>query len=519
MIFLTGFMGSGKTSVGRRLAERLGRPFIDIDDEVCAGTGKTVRDIFSCAGEAAFRVLERRALREAALRGAGAVVATGGGLPVDPSNRAVMKACGYVVHLSAGFETLAGRVPADASRPLWDDGAQALLAERTPAYEDADVTVRTDGLSILETTEAVARHVEALRTPVPVLTPSSPYPVFIGRGIFGDVRRLVLRHTRPEGLFLVVDEQVMAHHGPLVRSALPACRHAVATVPPGESSKSFDVLKGILDKMFAARVNRGWVCLAVGGGVTGDLAAFAASIFMRGIPVVQVPTTLLAQVDSSIGGKTGIDVGQGKNLVGTFHQPLLVLSDAAFLDTLDPVQVKDAMSEVVKYGIIMDPGLFEYLETAGTLDLETVVGMCARDKALVVGRDEREGGLRRILNFGHTLGHAIEQAHGYGLSHGRAVCAGTYFAAWLSREMGLTDARDTERIFRVARKWSYPREELPYPHQDRINGALAMDKKASGPGIDFVLTTGIGGVTVKNLTSSQILGAYGRFVRESAEGL
>ena len=519
MIFLTGFMGSGKTTVGRALADRLGRAFIDLDEHICAGTRTSVRDIFSCAGERAFRFMERQALYDICSTAPGAVVATGGGLPADPLNRAVMKACGHIVHLTATFETLPRRVPKDPARPLWDENARALLLERAAAYGDADVTVQTDGLTVQEVLEAVAGHVEGLREPVPVLVPSSPYPVYTGRGAFRDIRRHLSRHIRPEGIFALVDEAVMAHHGPIIRSSLPGTKQAVMTVPSGEASKSFSVLTGVLDEMFSAQVNRQWVCLAVGGGVTGDLAAFASSIFMRGIPVVQVPTTLLSQVDSSIGGKTGIDVRQGKNLVGTFHQPLMVLSDVAFLDTLEPRLIRDAMAEVVKYGVIMDAPLFEYLEAADVLDYEKVVSCCARDKARVVSRDEREGGLRRILNFGHTLGHAVELAGGFEPSHGAAVCAGMYFAVWLSRELGVIEDRAMTRISRLLRKWAYPLEELDFPHPDRIDGALASDKKFEGEGIHFVLTPGVGDVTVKKITSSQILGAYGRFVRESAEGL
>jgi len=249
------------------------------------------------------------------------------------------------------------------------------------------------------------------------------------------------------------------------------------------------------------------------------LAAFASSVYMRGIPVVQVPTTLLALVDSSIGGKTGIDVKHGKNLVGTFHQPLFVLSDITFLGTLDEALMKDAMAEVVKYGIIMDKDLFAYLETTEDPDYEKVVHLCARDKALIVGRDEREGGLRRILNYGHTLGHAIELVRNYEMSHGRAVSAGMYFATWLSRELGLIEVKMMEQIFRLIKKWSYPLQDISYPLPDDIGTAIIADKKSAQDGIHFVLTPAIGDATVKKLSGSQILGAYGRFVRECEEGL
>ncbi|HOS97885.1 MAG TPA: shikimate kinase, partial [Deltaproteobacteria bacterium] len=178
MIFLTGFMGSGKSTVGRKLAQRLDVPFIDLDEVISTRAGSSIRDIFACAGESAFRALERQALLDVALSEHDAVVATGGGLPVDPANRAVMKACGSVVHLKASFETLAARIPEDRGRPLWDGNARDLLESRTPAYEDADFTVHTDGLGVHEAAEVLADQARSLPAPVPVLVPASPYPVY-----------------------------------------------------------------------------------------------------------------------------------------------------------------------------------------------------------------------------------------------------------------------------------------------------------------------------------------------------
>jgi len=519
MIFLTGFMGSGKSSVGRRLADTLGRPFIDLDEYVSTKSCSSINEIFACAGEHAFRMMERQALLDVALEGSDAVVATGGGLPVNPLNRQVMKACGTIVFLKTSFENLAERVPEDSGRPLWNEKARSLLLERTPAYEDADYILDTSGKTIPEVTEEIGRLALRASEQTAVLVPEHPYPVYMGRGIFPDIRRYIRRHIHPEGILAVVDEQVYLHHGDLVRNALSGMRSHIITIASGESSKSFPSVMKVLDDMFAIQANRQWMCLAIGGGVTGDMAAFAASIFMRGIPVAQVPTTLLAQVDSSIGGKTAIDVKQGKNLVGTFHQPLFVLSDTGFLDTLDARLMQDAMAEVIKYGIIMDKELFENLESADQPDYASIVRMCTRDKAHVVSRDEREGGLRRILNFGHTVGHAIELSQDYQCSHGRAVAAGMYFTVWLSHELGLIDVKDMERISRLIRKYTYSIQDIEYPQPGKIEGALSLDKKNTQEGIHFVLTQAIGGVTVKKLTGSQILGAYGRFIRECEECL
>jgi len=519
MIFLTGFMGSGKTTVGRRLAELLGRPFIDLDEHVSTKACSTVNEIFAYAGEAVFRILEREALIDVAGKGHDTIVATGGGLPVNPVNRAIMKACGHIIYLSATFEILAERVLEDSCRPLWNEQARSLLLERKPAYEDADIIINTDGRTAQEVAQEIFSLTSTYIEPVAVLSPANPYPIYIGRGIFKDLRKYISRHIHPEGVLVLADEQVLMYYVKLIRSSMTGLKHHIITIPSGESSKSFSSLMKVLDDMFSAQANRQWLCLAIGGGVTGDLAAFASSIFMRGIPVVQIPTTLLAQVDSSIGGKTAIDIKHGKNLVGTFHQPLFVLSDIEFISTLDPAHIQDAMAEVIKYGIIMDKDLFDELESTNTHDYEKIVALCARDKAFVVSRDEREGGLRRILNFGHTLGHAIELSQNYKTSHGRAVAAGMFFASWLSRELGLIEVKEMERIFRLIKKWTYSLQELQYPQADEISSAITMDKKGVQDGIHFVLTPSIGDATVKKLTGSQILGAYGRFVRECEDSL
>lgn len=519
MIYLTGFMGSGKTSVGRVLASRLSLPFVDLDGRIAGSARAQIPEIFRCAGEEAFRALERRALVELASAGSPCVVATGGGVPADPRNRRVMKASGVVIHLGASFETLRGRVRVESGRPLWDGDARFLHRSRARAYEDADLTVDTDLLTV----EGVACRVEAslprFSPRVGVILEDGPYPVYLGEGVFGHVLALVRRFLEPEGVFALADENVLEHHGASVAQALENVPHALMAVPSGEGSKSVAFLEKVLSEMFARRVNRQWVCLAIGGGVTGDLAGFAASVYMRGIPVVQAATTLLAQVDSAIGGKTGVNTAFGKNLVGTFHQPLLVLSDAAFLHTLEPAQVRSALAEAVKYGVVMDEPLFAYLENGPPFDYEKVVELCSCDKARVVGLDEREGGLRRVLNFGHTLGHALEKATGYAVLHGQAVGVGMLFASWLSRQRGILPEAHYRRISQVIGRLEIVPSSLALPGVREVGEALALDKKGSGQGVHFVLTPSIGDVSVEKLSEIEVLEAYRGFADEYARGL
>jgi shikimate kinase/3-dehydroquinate synthase len=512
MIFLTGFMGSGKTTVGKDLSHLLSMPFVDLDERISNTCGTTIPEIFRCAGQKAFRSLESDALWELTGQLEQSVVATGGGLPVDPDNRTVMKSCGLMVYLRTSFAALKQRIPEDPNRPLWNEDASDLFDERREAYEAADIIIDTDDKKPCEIAREICSAIKGHLNPVPVLLPGRSYPVYIGEGIFEGFNSLLRRHFNPEGIFILVDENVFALHKDIIHEALAGNTCHIMEVPIGEESKSYGFLSKILDEMFSHQVNRSWICLGIGGGVTGDIAGFAASIFMRGIPAVHVPTTLLSQVDSSIGGKTGINTAFGKNLLGTFHQPIFVLSDAGFLNTLDDVQIKNAMAEVIKYGIIMDRDLFEYIESSSTYDYKKIVTMCSRDKAHVVSNDEREGGLRRILNFGHTLGHALEQLSNYNLYHGQAVAVGMLFSAWLSTKLGLLDQGDLKRIRSVIKKDSIIPEGIKLPGPEALKNTIIMDKKASKEGIHFVLTPSIGDVTVKKLTDSEVLDAYKEFL-------
>jgi 3-dehydroquinate synthase len=235
--------------------------------------------------------------------------------------------------------------------------------------------------------------------------------------------------------------------------------------------------------------------------------------------VVQAATTLLAQVDSGIGGKTAINHDKGKNLIGTFHQPLTVISDVDLLDTLDHEQVTGAMAEVLKYGVIMDAPLFEYLEAGPPFDYERIVRMCARDKARVVARDEREGGVRRTLNFGHTLGHAVEKSTGYTLGHGRAVALGMAFAARLSHRMGMLPPEDLGRIMGLMSRLELLPVGIDLPRAEEVAEALQVDKKGAQGGVHFVLTPFIGGVSVRKLSEIEVLEAYHGFAVEYSKGL
>ncbi len=300
---------------------------------------------------------------------------------------------------------------------------------------------------------------------------------------------------------LVSDSHVDPLYGPVVEASLKGAGFAVARaiVPAGEAAKSESELFHLYDKALAAGLDRQSFVVALGGGVVGDLAGYVAASFLRGIHLVQVPTSLLAMVDSSVGGKTGINLPQGKNLVGAFHQPVLVLTDADTLKTLPRREYISGLAEVVKYGVIRDAAFFAELEkhsaalTASDPGvLESVIARCCEIKADVVHLDEREGGLRAILNFGHTLGHAIEQATGYGLFlHGEAVAMGMAFACRLSVAVKEFPQADCARVVDLLAKLGLP-VGMPAVNWVDVRRAMRVDKKAVGRGLRFVLAGKLG---------------------------
>lgn len=342
---------------------------------------------------------------------------------------------------------------------------------------------------------------------VPVSLGERAYDIVIGRGLLDEGARRVAALAPGGAVAVVTDETVGALHGAAVVRALEAggLRVAQVAVPPGEGSKCYAEFARVCDAVIAARIERGDLVLALGGGVVGDLAGFAAASVRRGVRFVQWPTTLLAQVDSSVGGKTGINSPHGKNLVGAFHQPALVVADLALLDTLSPREFRAGYAEVVKYGLIDDPDFFDWCEAngqrvfeAGAACAHAVATSCAA-KAAVVARDEHENGDRALLNLGHTFGHALERAVGYDgarLVHGEAVAVGMALAFRFSVRLGLAPGQDAERVARHLRSMGLPTRLQDVPGDigdaDSLLDAMAQDKKVRRGALTFILARGIG---------------------------
>jgi len=324
------------------------------------------------------------------------------------------------------------------------------------------------------------------------------YSIYIGAGISREIPSLL---PSAHSYAIIADRTVWGLYGGAflenMRKARLGC--APITFPPGEKSKSRRVKAKIEDELFENRIGRDGCIIALGGGVTGDIAGFVAATYMRGIPYVQVPTTLLAMVDSSVGGKTGIDVPAGKNLVGAFHQPKAVFIDPLYLESLPERQIRAGMAEVVKHAVIADPGLFDRLsrQAADLLEarpdvMEPVLAKNCSIKAAIVSRDEREGDLRQVLNFGHTVGHAIEKLSGYRVLHGEAVATGMAVEAEIARAMKLLPREEAEKITELLKKFRF---RLKLPESTGIGDlieAMRLDKKSRKQTVRMALPKAIG---------------------------
>ncbi len=342
---------------------------------------------------------------------------------------------------------------------------------------------------------------------VPVAVAGRPYDVLIGPGLLERAGALIAPLLKRPRLAVVMDETVSALHGVALSASLAAAGIVFqpVVIAPGEAAKSFAGLEALCDALLALELDRGDLIAAFGGGVVGDLAGFAAAILKRGIDFVQLPTTLLAQVDSSVGGKTAIDTPRGKNLIGAFHQPRLVLADLGVLASLPRRELVCGYAEVIKYGLLGDLAFFEWLETnaQAVLALEPAalsraVRRSVEMKAEIVAEDERETGRRALLNLGHTFAHALEAETGFGdrLKHGEAVGAGMALAFRFSVQLGHCPGQDAERAARALAAAGLPTRLADIAGQrfsaDRLVGHMAQDKKAEGGALTFILARGLG---------------------------
>jgi 3-dehydroquinate synthase len=353
-------------------------------------------------------------------------------------------------------------------------------------------------------------------TTVAVALGARSYDIVIGRGVLSSLGARIAELRPGAKAVIVTDENVARHVLPAAEAALAHANVATSRVivPPGEASKSYRVFEQVCEAIIASHIERGDLVVALGGGVIGDLAGFAAAVSRRGLEYVQVPTTLLAQVDSSVGGKTAINSVQGKNLIGAFHQPILVLADTASLDVLPKREFRSGYAELAKYGLLGDADFFAWLEanwrdvfaggnSSGSFARERAIAVACRAKAAIVARDERETGERALLNLGHTFGHALEAACGFSdrLLHGEAIAAGIALAFAFSARQGLLPVAQAERATRHLAEVGLPTmlKDIPgpLPPVDQLMELIAQDKKVKRGMLTFILVRGIGSAFIE----------------------
>ncbi len=540
-IFLVGLMGSGKTTIGRALAKKLGKRFVDADHEIEVRTGASIPLIFEIEGEASFREREADVIKDLTAE-EGIVLATGGGAVLNAQSRAFLKSRGIVIYLNASIASIMQRTSHDKNRPLLQTAdpkarIESLSVERSPLYQEvAHITIETGRPNVQSVIQNILTQLEKIQfdpaaTPsdlIPVPSPMTQqhavfaeltvslgersYPIIIGRHLLDDAalaahlpgkRIAIVTNTTVAPLYL---EKLSA----MLKKAGKECIPIV--LPDGEEEKNVANLMRIFDALLENKCDRKITLLALGGGVSGDMTGFAAATYMRGVPFVQVPTTLLAQVDSSVGGKTAINHPLGKNMIGAFYQPQVVLADTATLSTLPDRELSAGIAEVIKHGAIIDKEFFSWLEAhiaklmaRDAAALAYAIQRSCEIKAEVVRQDERESGLRAILNFGHTFGHAIEAGLGYGKwLHGEAVGCGMVMAADLSTRLGYLDAADNARIIALVKAAGLP-VKAPDLGTDRWLDLMEVDKKNEDGKIKFILLKPLGATIIMSVPADALL--------------
>jgi 3-dehydroquinate synthase len=547
-LIITGFSGTGKSLVAKEVARRLSWGFLDTDDEIIKETGKPIAEIFRQDGEGRFRELELETIRKACQRRQ-IIIAIGGGAIVDPQNYELLAKTGLIVCLEAKPETIYERLFREAAcspetevRPLLAtdnplERIRQLKASRQPYYAKADWTIHTDGLSINEVEEEVIRAWRLLRRAdscqlsafsdkdiaCVVETATQSYPIFVGYGLLNKLDEKMKQAALSGTATIISDENVFTVYGSKVEGILKDAGFAVNSfvVPPGEETKSMDYAIKIYDFLVEHRTERDDIITALGGGMIGDLAGFVAATFLRGMFWIQVPTSLVAMVDASIGGKVGVNHPEGKNLIGAFYQPNLVLADCATLSTLPRRELTSGWAEVIKHGMILDKEFFEFLES--NVDrltklepklLTRAIARSAAIKAQVVSQDEKERqGKRTILNYGHTIAHGLEAATQYKrFLHGEAVAIGMMGAAKLSQRLGLLPSAAVKRQQALLQKFGLPtslRAEAASQRRGRqrsnlklslagVTRAMELDKKVRGKAIRWVLLQDIGKTVIRS---------------------
>jgi len=515
-IILTGFMGTGKSVVAELLSRRWGLRSVDTDAMLEEQAGTSIAEIFATHGEQYFRDLETGILTQLAGQ-RGLIISTGGGMLLREDNVELLRRMGPIICLQASPETIMQRTAASDQRPLLNrpdpqTEIRQLLAERDEAYRRADYHIATDELTAQQVTDAVEEVVRAdprgcLLVPEPVEIPveleDDSYTIYVGKGLLEAIGEIAAPEQQGQCAAVITDDNLEELYASAVAESLERAgwdAH-LFVVPSGEGSKTLATAGQLCEQLAEAGLDRSSVVFAVGGGMVGDLAGFVAAVFMRGLEFVQVPTTLLAQVDASVGGKVAVDLPRAKNLVGAFHQPRVVIVDIETLSTLSDSQFQSGLAEVIKHAAITDAQMFGYLEqmleqvtAREQASLKYLLARNCQIKAEVVAADPLEQGQRAVLNFGHTIGHALERAvPQWQLSHGEAVAVGMVAESEVAVEKKLSEPDVVERLQRlVTQAGLQPDLSGIDPQQTWI--AMSADKKLRGGRLRLPVVPRIGQV-------------------------
>lgn len=539
-LFLYGPPGSGKSTIGRLVAERLGLPFVDLDAVIERAARQPIREIFAAEGEAGFRQRERAALR-LVCDDAPAVVGLGGGALLNPENRALAEASGDILCFEADVATLERRVSrAPGVRPLLQSSAadcqqppQAgqgkpiaqLLSERAAHYASFPRRVAVSDRPPEETADAVQAALGRYR----IAGMGPAYEVRVGPGLLDRVGDFFTEAKLGARTVVVGDSHTLPLYGERVAASLRQKGIAVAfaSIPAGEENKTLSTVAGLWSAFLQAGIERGHTVVALGGGVVGDLTGFAAATWLRGVRWIGLPTTLLAMVDSGLGGKTGADLPEGKNLVGAFHPPALVLADTDALASLPVRELRCGLAEAVKHAVIADPALLDALPRfafcggpsapatgaplAGAGWLPSFVARAMAVKVRVIQQDPYEKGFRAALNLGHTIGHGVEKATHFAVQHGEAVALGTVLEARLAESLGIARPGLADELARTFGGLGLPIAMPDGVAVADVLAAITLDKKKAGGKVRFALPADFGdvrvGVTVDDAALSRVLTA------------
>ena len=517
-IFLYGPPGTGKSTIAKTLARHLRLPFVDLDRMIEQSAGMSIAQIMEQQGESAFRDLETAALkstvdhafREVSPKGdsvtdpSDKVIALGGGALLRDENRALAETHGTIVVLMAELGTLLNHLKSDqGKRPLLKgnlpEKLSALLDQRGEHYASFAIPLRVDGKASVQSALEIQNRLGRLH-----LKAMGEYDVFIKNGELdhlGDV----LKSRNLRNPIVVTDDNIARLHGERVMLSLrnAGFHPKTLTIPAGEAYKNLETIQMLWHGFLEHGLDRKSTAIALGGGVIGDLTGFAAATYMRGIPWVCVPTTMLSMVDASLGGKTGFDLPEGKNLIGSFYPPKLVLADPQVLKTLPEVEFVSGMAEVVKHGIIADLELFGLCARGLdciTDELEQVVKRAMAVKIKIIEEDPYEKGFRAALNLGHTVGHAVELVSKFQLRHGEAVAIGMVSEAKLAERLRLARQGLSEEIGQVLTALGLPVHIPSNLPREEIFRAMRVDKKKSANAIRFALPVDIGRVELVDIT-------------------